>query len=64
MRLVPEPPGVELGGHSYCSDISKLLLKTISAFNPPRVSNHESYPRSWIEAMLFSKTKWNENSNT
>ena len=27
MRLVPGPPGVELGGHSYCCDFGKHLVK-------------------------------------
>ena len=37
MRLVPGPPGVKLGGHSYCCDFGKSFLntKTIKALILP-----------------------------
>ena len=46
MHLVPGSPGVELGGHSYCCDFGKSLLKTFLASNPPRFSIDGNYPRS------------------
>ena len=53
MRLVPLPPGVELGGHSYCCDFGKSLLKPFLASDPPRFSINENYPRSWNEALYL-----------
>ena len=31
-------PGVESGDHSYCCDVGKVVVKTISASNPSRFS--------------------------
>ena len=52
MRLVPGPPGVESGGHSY-------IVVTLASYkipqqdsDPPQVSNHENYPRSWIDRYI------------
>ena len=47
MCSVPGPTGVESGGHSYCCDFGKLLLKKTlySVSNPAWFSIDENYPR-------------------
>ena len=55
MRLVPGPPGVELGCHSYCCDFGKVFLKTFLAFNPPRVSIYEKLSK---KSNCLNSTSW------
>ena len=54
MRLVPGPPGVELGGHSYCCDSGNDIPRQGSNPYPPRFSIDENYPRS-CNGVLYTK---------
>ena len=44
MLFVPEPPGVESGGHSYCCDFCKSLLKTTTMLQSSKKLLIKHYP--------------------